>query len=469
MQPADRPVPTNAGPGGQRGDEPLSIAYLTYRGKPHVGGQGVYTRHLTKALVDLGHHVEVLSGQPYPVLDERVPLHDLPSLDIYNDYFPMRMPGVWELKTVGDWVEVGAFMGGTFPEPLAFSVRAAQYLRTRVNQFDLVQDNQCLGYGLLAMQRMGLPVLATIHHPITVDRRLEMEHSETTRQRLSKARWYAFTKMQTRVASRMSRVITVSKNSFEDIHTDHQVPRERMHVVPVGVDQEMFRPLDDVARIPGRLITTASADVTMKGLKYLLEALAKLRTERELSLVIIGRKKEGGVSARTIDELGLGDCVEFVTGVPEERIIELYSEAEVAVVPSLYEGFSLPAIEAMSCGVPLVSTTGGALPEVVGADNETALLVPPGDAEALAARIATALDDPELRARIGAAGRQRVIDRWTWRHTAVGTIEHYRALLAETSHIQSRRPGGALAAPRYRAAAHAEHLTGAGPDASEVG
>ncbi len=463
MQPADRPVPTSAGSGGPRGEEPLSIAYLTYRGKPHVGGQGVYTRHLTKALVDLGHHVEVLSGQPYPVLDERVPLHDLPSLDIYNDYFPMRMPGVWELKTLGDWVEVGAFMGGTFPEPLAFSVRAAQYLRSRVNQFDLVQDNQCLGYGLLAMQRMGLPVLATIHHPITVDRRLEMEHSETTRQRLSKARWYAFTKMQTRVASRMSRVITVSKNSFEDIHTDHQVPRERMHVVPVGVDQDLFRPLDDVARIPGRLITTASADVTMKGLKYLLEALAKLRTEREVSLVIIGRKKEGGVSARTIDELGLADCVEFVTGVPEERIIELYSEAEVAVVPSLYEGFSLPAIEAMSCGVPLVATTGGALPEVVGADNETALLVPPGDSEALAARIATALDDAELRARIGAAGRQRVIDRWTWRHTAVGTVEHYRALLAETAHIQSRRPGGALAAPRYRAAAHIGAVAG-GPD-----
>jgi len=449
-----------------RGDEPLSIAYLTYRGKPHVGGQGVYTRHLTKALVDLGHHVEVLSGQPYPALDERVPLHDLPSLDIYNDYFPMRMPGVWELKTLGDWVEVGAFMGGTFPEPLAFSVRAAQFLRSRVNQFDLVQDNQCLGYGLLAMQRMGLPVLATIHHPITVDRRLEMEHSETTRQRLSKARWYAFTKMQTRVASRMSRVITVSKNSFEDIHTDHQVPRERMHVVPVGVDQELFRPLSHVARIPGRLITTASADVTMKGLKYLLEALAKLRTEREVSLVVIGRKKEGGVSARTIDELGLGDCVEFVTGVPEERIIELYSQAEVAVVPSLYEGFSLPAIEAMSCGVPLVSTTGGALPEVVGADNDTALLVPPGDSEALAARIATALDDPELRARVGAAGRQRVIDRWTWRHTAVGTVEHYRALLAETAHIQGRRPGGPLAAPRFRAGTH---LSAASADTEPAG
>jgi len=379
-----------------------------------------------------------------------VPLVELPSLDIYNDAFPMRLPGPWEVKGIGDALEVATFATGSFPEPLAFSIRAWQHLRSRVNDFDLVQDNQCLGYGLLGMERAGLPVLATIHHPITVDRRLEMEHAETPWKRFSKQRWYGFTKMQTRVASRMPRVITVSQNSLGDIHADHQVPLDRLHVVPVGVDQDLFKPLDDVAPVPGRLITTASADVAMKGLRYLLEAVAKVRTERHVELVVIGRLKEGGPSARIIDELGLRDVVTFITGVPEQRIIELYSEAELAIVPSLYEGFSLPAIEAMSCGVPLIATTGGALPEVVGADNDTALLVPPGDSEALAARISSALDDPDLRARIGAAGRQRVIDRWTWRHTAVGTVEHYRALLAETPHIQARRPGGAGAAPRYQ-------------------
>jgi glycosyltransferase involved in cell wall biosynthesis len=436
-------APRTAAPTAADGELPLRIAFLTYRGKPHVGGQGVYTRHLTKALCDLGHEVEVLGGQPYPELDPRVPLVELPSLDIYNDAFPMRLPMPWEIKGIGDAVEVATFMGGSFPEPLAFSVRAYQHLRTRVNDFDLVQDNQCLGYGLLGMERAGLPVLATIHHPITVDRRLEMEHAETSWKRFSKSRWYGFTKMQTRVAGRMPRIITVSQNSLGDISADHEVPIERLHVVPVGVDQDLFTPLPDVERVPGRLITTASADVTMKGLRYLLEAVAKLRTERHVELVVIGRLKEGGPSARIIDELGLRDVVTFVTGVPERRIIELYSEAELAVVPSLYEGFSLPAIEAMSCGVPLVATTGGALPEVVGNDNETALVVPPGDSEALAHKIALALDDAELRARIGAAGRQRVIERWTWRHTAVGTIEHYRALLAETPHIQARRPGGA--------------------------
>ena len=237
--------------------------------------------------------------------------------------------------------------------------------------------------------------------------------------------------MQTRVAQRVARVVTVSENSFADIVRDHGVDPARMAIVPVGVDPDLFRPIPGVSRIPGRLVTTASADVTMKGLAYLLEALAKLRTERDVSLVVIGKRKVGGKSDETIKRLGLDDVVEFVSGVPDQRIYELYSEAELAIVPSLYEGFSLPAIEAMACGVPLVATTGGALPEVVGRDNETALLVPPGDGEALAARISSALDDPELRARIGAAGRQRVIDNWSWRHTALRTLEQYRILLEQ--------------------------------------
>jgi glycosyltransferase involved in cell wall biosynthesis len=413
-------------------DDPLRIAYLTYRGKPHVGGQGVYSRHLTKALVDLGHHVEVLSGQPYPVLDERVPLIELRSLDIYNDHFPMRMPGIWELKSWTDYVEVTSFSTGTFPEPLAFSLRAWDHLRRRVHEFDLVQDNQCLGYGLLAIERSGLPVLGTIHHPITVDRRIEMEHARSTYERFSKARWYAFTKMQTRVAQRLRRIITVSQNSFTDICRTHGVDPKRLHIVPVGVDPDLFRPLSGVTRNPNQIISTASADVAMKGQRFLLEALAKLRTEfPDLRLVLIGRLKEGSAAQRTIEQLGLWDAVEFVSGVSDERIVELYNESAAAVVPSLYEGFSLPAIEAMSTGCPLVATTGGAIPEVTGPDGVSCIAVKPGDSDALAAGIRRALEHPQDAVRIGAAGRERVTSRWSWRHTAVRTVEHYRALLAE--------------------------------------
>jgi glycosyltransferase involved in cell wall biosynthesis len=423
-----------------RDGDPLSIAYLTYRGKPHVGGQGVYTRHLTKALVDLGHRVEVFGGQPYPVLDERITLTKLPSLDTFNDHFPGRFPGFWEIKTREDALEMAQFVTGTFPEPLAFSARAARELIPRAREFDLVHDNQCLGYGIKKIEK-AIPTIVTLHHPITKDRELEMSHAPNRWKRWSVGRWYSFVKMQGRVASEMPRIVVVSQNSIDDIHADMGVSRDRMRLVPVGVDPDLFRPLPDIERRPGRLITTASADVALKGLAYLLEAMAKLRTERDVTLTIIGKPRPGK-SMALIETLGLMPHIEFVSGVPDERIVELYAEAELAVVPSLYEGFSLPAIEAMCAGIPLVATDGGALPEVTGADGETVLQCRAGDVQSLAAAIARGLDDAELRSRIGANGRQRVLDRWTWRRCAELTVVQYREVLAMPANVAKLRRNG---------------------------
>ncbi|GDX20220.1 glycosyl transferase family 1 [Actinomycetes bacterium] len=416
---------------------PLRIAYLTYRGKPHVGGQGVYTRHLTKALVDLGHHVEVFGGQPYPILDSRIPLHKLPSLDIFNDQYPGRFPAYWEIKDWPSFVETAQFLKGTFGEPRAFSIRAYNELSKRVNDFDLVHDNQCLGYGILKIEKK-IPTIVTLHHPITKDRKLEMEHTKTWFKRRAIGRWYSFVKMQGKVASKMPRVVVVSENSIADIHTDMKVSLDRMKLVPVGVDPDLFTPLPHISRKPGHLITTASADVALKGLSYLLEALAKIRTERDVHLTIIGRPREGA-NADLIRKLGLTDCITHVSGVSDERIVELYAESELAVVPSLYEGFSLPAIEAMSTGICLVATTGGALPEVTGIDNDTVLSCPPGDAEALAASIRRGLDNAELRNRIGAAGRTRVVERWSWKHCAQLTVDQYREVLSMPHNVEKLR------------------------------
>ena len=416
---------------------PLRIAYLTYRGKPHVGGQGVYTRHLTKALADLGHHVEVFGGQPYPILDSRIPLHKLPSLDIFNDQYPGRFPAYWEIKDWPSFVETAQFLKGTFGEPRAFSIRAYNELSKRVNDFDLVHDNQCLGYGILKIEKK-IPTIVTLHHPITKDRKLEMEHTKTWWKRRAISRWYSFVNMQGKVASKMPRVVVVSENSIADIHTDMKVSLDRMKLVPVGVDPELFTPLPHISRKPGHLITTASADVALKGLSYLLEALAKIRTERDVHLTIIGRPREGA-NADLIRKLGLTDCITHVSGVSDERIVELYAESELAVVPSLYEGFSLPAIEAMSTGICLVATTGGALPEVTGLDNDTVLSCPAGDAEALAASIRRGLDNAELRNRVGAAGRSRVVERWSWKHCAQLTVDQYREVLTMPHNVEKLR------------------------------
>jgi glycosyltransferase involved in cell wall biosynthesis len=431
-----------------RAEAPLRIALLVYRGKAHCGGQGVYTRHLSKALLDLGHHVEVFSGPPYPELDPRVPLHRLQSLDLYREPDPFRIPRPRELRDLIDVREVALMWTAGFPEPYTFSLRALRALAARRHDFDVVHDNQSLGTGLLAIQAprpggLGIPVLGTIHHPITVDRRVEIDHAPTLRRRLTLRRWYGFTRMQTRVARRLPRIITVSESSFGDIVADHGVSPEQLRVVNVGVDPSQFRPLPHVARVPGRLMTTSSSDVPMKGLVHLLEALAKVRTERpDVTLTVIGKPTPDGPVQRTVDRLGLAPAVDFASGVSDERLVELYAEAELAVVPSLYEGFSLPAVEAMATGVPLLATTGGAIPEVVGRDGTTAALVAPGDAGALAAAVLDLLADPDRRARIGAAGRAWVAERYSWTAAAEATVAQYREVIA----LHAGTPGMSAAA-----------------------
>jgi glycosyltransferase involved in cell wall biosynthesis len=421
-----------------RPDRPLRVAYLVYRGNPHCGGQGVYTRELARELTALGHTVEVFSGPPYPELVDDSQMTRVPSLDLYRPENPFRVPWPWEFKSRYDVAEFAIMCAAGFPEPYTFSLRVRKLLRGRRADFDVVHDNQCLGTGVAKLVDEGWPMLATLHHPITVDRDLELLHATRHWKRFTLRRWYGFLDMQMRVTLRLPRLITVSESSRRDIVAAMNIEADRLHVVPVGANPDVFRPLPDVRRVPGRIMTTASADVPMKGLAPLLEALAKVRTERDdAHLVVIGKPKGRSNIPALIDRLGLGGAVTFENGVTTERIVELYAEAELAAVPSLYEGFSLPAVEAMACGVPIVATTGGALPEVIGRDGETGLLVPPGDASALATAILRALDDTDLRARLGAAGRARVLERFTWRITALGTVEHYRAVLAEQAETRA--------------------------------
>ena len=417
-----------------RPGDPLRIAYLVYRGNPHVGGQGVYTRHLTRELAALGHHVEVFSGPPYTHVDKGVVLNEVASMDLYPRNNPFRTPWPYEFKTLIDVQEWARMCAAGFPEPWAFSERVHRMLVPRRNDFDIIHDNQCLGKGIHRLLDAGWPIVHTLHHPITVDRDLDL--TAATHQKLGKQitlrRWYGFLNMQIKVARALPRHVTVSANSKRDIIAQMGVDPERLHVVPVGVDQNQFRPMPHIQRFKGRMITTASSDVPLKGLTYLLDALAKVRVERpDAHLVIIGQPRHRSAIPKQIDALGLTNAIEFVSGVSDERIVELYNEAEFAVVPSLYEGFSLPAIEAMCAGTPLVATRGGALPEVAGTSGETALLCQPADSDGLAAAMLQMLNDPELRTRIGAAGRARVLDRFTWRKCAEGTLEHYYIELEE--------------------------------------
>ncbi|TQS20851.1 glycosyltransferase family 4 protein [Microbispora hainanensis] len=405
--------------------ERLRVALLSYRSKPTCGGQGVYLRHISRELVALGHHVEVFSGQPYPELDEGVILNKVPSLDLYRDEDPFRTPKRDEYRDWIDALEVATMWTAGFPEPLTFSLRAYRELKRRRGDFDVVQDNQTLGYGLLGIQRL-FPVVGTIHHPISVDRRIELKAAKGWK-RLSMRRWYGFVRMQSIVAPRLSPILTVSESSLADIHRDFNVPQSNMRLIPLGVDTRFFHPRPELPKRANSIVAVASADSPMKGVATLLRAVAKLATEREVDLTVVSRPTPGGPTEQLVNELSLHDRVRFVHGIPDEELAELIATSEVAVVPSLYEGFSLPAVEHMACGTPLVASRTGALPEVVG---DAAVQVTPGDPEELAAVLRRLLDSPGERAEFGRRGYDRVMERYAWPVVAQRTVEAYHEAIA---------------------------------------
>jgi glycosyltransferase involved in cell wall biosynthesis len=409
----------------------VRIALLSYRSKPHCGGQGVYVRHLSRELVALGHDVEVFSGQPYPELDAGVRLTKVPSLDLYREPDPFRTPRLGEIRDAIDVLEVATMWTAGFPEPLTFSLRAARLLKQRLDDFDVVHDNQTLGYGVLGIARAGLPLVTTIHHPITFDRRVDLAAARTWGRKLSLRRWYGFLRMQKRVARRLRHVLTVSESSAADIVRDFGVPRERIEVVPLGVVDDVFRP-PAAPRVPGRIVAMASADTPLKGIGTLLEAFAKLRTERDVELLLISKPKPGGRTERLIERLAIGDSVRFVHGISDEELAATVGSAEVACVPSLYEGFSLPTVEAMACETPLVVSRAGAIPEVVGPEGLCADLVSPGDVGELTRALGALLDDPARRQRMGAAGRERALTTFSWRAVARATAEVYQRAIDES-------------------------------------
>jgi glycosyltransferase involved in cell wall biosynthesis len=406
----------------------LRVALLSYRSKPHSGGQGVYVRALSRELAELGHRVEVVSGPPYPQLDDGVPLTRLPSLDLYREPDPFRTPRLAEFHNWVDVAEWSTMCTAGFPEPLTFSLRAARHLLPRAGEFDVVHDNQSLGWGLLRLVRAGVPTVATVHHPVQIDRRLELAAARTLRRRITLRRWYAFTGMQARVLPRLDGVTTVSESSRRDIEVHMGRPPSGIEVIPVGIDPAEFTPpAAGRPRDPDSILVITSADVPLKGLVHLLEALAKLRTERPVRLTVVGEARPGGPADAALDRLGLRDAVRFTGRVPEAELIGLLQRAAVVAIPSLYEGFSLPAIEAMACAAALVTTDAGALPEVVG--TRAGLRVRAGDVGELTAALQRVLDSPALGEQLGRAGRRRVIENYTWRATARRTADWYADVL----------------------------------------
>lgn len=404
----------------------LRICLLGYRSHPHGGGQGVYLRYLSKALHELGHEVHVISGQPYPELDRGVRLIPMPGMNLYENGLCSLRP--WHLCSLSNVIEWLSKLSGGFAEPQAFGRRVVKYLRIRRGDYDIVHDNQSLSYGMLALQHMGIPLVTTIHHPITRDRQLALDACRWWWQRLLARRWHSFLGMQKRVARMLDHVVTVSESSRRDIACDFGIAADRIVVVPNGVDTTVFSPCALITRKPLQLMVTASADQPLKGVAVLLQAFAALLSEYPgLRLLMVGRPRARGATEQLIARLGLVSHIDILSAITTDDLVRHYRESTIVVVPSLYEGFGLPAAEAMACGAPVVSSDGGALREVAG---DGAVVVPAGDAAALRRAIGALLDDPRRRAELGEHARRHVLEHFCWRHAARLMTQHYEQVLA---------------------------------------
>ncbi len=407
----------------------LKIALLGYRSAPFSGGQGIYMKYLSRALAAAGHGVHVISGPPYPDLDDNITLIKIPSLDLFTEESHIRALKWKHLLSFSDFFEWWTMATGGFAEPYTFGRRLKKYFKKHKPNYDVIHDNQSLCFGTQWLQDQGYPLLTTIHHPITSDRDIALKAADTWQDRLLIKRWHSFIGMQVKVVQNLKNLITVSEVSRHDIAEAFSIPADRLEVVHNGIATDVFKPMPEVPRISNRIMAPASADQPLKGLQYLLKAVHKLRDHiPDIHLTVLGKLREDGDTANMVKKLNLAPHLTFVSGIETEELVRLYAEASVVVVPSVYEGFGLPAGEAMACGVPVISTRGGALPEVVG---DAGVLVPVRDEDAIAHALTDLLSDEKKREQLGDAGRARILKHFSWEVAAKQVVAQYMNIIKE--------------------------------------
>lgn len=405
----------------------MKIGLLSYRSNPFSGGQGIYVKHLSLALTKLGHQVDVISGPPYPDLHEDINLIEIPSLNLFEleDNLRLRSFRPSFLFNLADFREWLGVLSGSFPEPYAFGKRVNIYLDKTSTDYDLIHDNQSLCHELINIQK-EIPLVTTIHHPITRDRRLALEAAATWKERLSINRWHSFLRMQKKVAPQLNRIVCPSNQSKADVIEELKVNEENIDVVLNGIDLDSFTRDERVEQKPYRIITTASADVPLKGLKFLIEAMTEIIEEiPEAHLMVLGRAKEKGDIAKLISRLNLEEKISFRSGLSQSEVVSLYSSSHICVIPSLYEGFGFGAGEAMACGLPLISTQSGGLKEVIG---QEAVIIEAASSEAIIKTVKDLFSNKEKQLALSRAGRKRMEKEFNWMKAA----EAYEKIYSKT-------------------------------------
>jgi glycosyltransferase involved in cell wall biosynthesis len=417
----------------------VRIALLTYRGNMFCGGQGIYAAYLAREWKKAGHDVHVFAGPPLPELAPGIPLHEISN----DNVFAADMPDIIDrerpfslLRPLSLW-ELGVSRFGVFPEMQTFGIRLMMRWKQFQERykFDIVFDNQCLSWGLLGIQKMGTPVVSVIHHPLHIDREADYSIDPRLVKKVKRTLYFPLF-MQEQVAPRLTKIVTVSEASRTEIERYFGIPAKDVPVVYNGTDTELFRPIPTVEKEADMLFVGRTED-RKKGIGTMLEALSMLPEHITLKIVD-GRIPDDGLVPRLIAKYGLQGRVKIVDRMlTVDELVEQYSSARVAIVPSFFEGFGFPASEAMSCGLAVIANAAGALPEVVGTDGHAGRLVPQRNAQAMADAMMDVLSHPEKTARMGAAARERVQRVFQWSDAAANLVDIFEDTL-RAAHSRSR-------------------------------
>lgn len=417
----------------------MRIALLSYRGNMYCGGQGIYAAYLARAWRQAGHDVQVFAGPPLPDLEAGIPLHVIPNQNLFGlglREWAARGDARRLLSPINLW-ELGVSRIGVFPEMQSFSLRVLPRFRAehQKRRFDIVFDNQSLGWGLLALRKLGVPVVSVIHHPLHIDREADFAIDPRLIRKIKRTLYFPLF-MQQQVAPRLDKIVTVSEASRIEIERHFGIPAKEISVALNGVDADRFRPHPEIEK-DCDLVFVGRTEDRKKGIGTLLRALALL--PREVTLKIVdGRIPEDGLAPRLVRAHGLHARVKYqdrFLEVPE--LVREYATGRVAVVPSFFEGFGFPAVEAMACGLPVVASDAGALPEVVGVDGRAGLLAPVREPRALADALHTVLSEPGRAARMGEAARERVLQLFRWEQAAARLVEIFEGVRL-AAHRRSR-------------------------------
>ena len=404
----------------------LKIALLSYRSDPFSGGQGIYIKNISEALHNKGHEITIFSGNPLPEVNKAIKVVRIETPGFFETFDSLERLKIFTSleKNRLNFMDFFETFTGTFTEPVFFGERLVKnkYFQETVDEFDIFHDNQSISsYPETVLKKL----VTTLHHPIHVDKEIDLTSEKSFLKRLSIKRWYSFLNFQKKNLKAVKKVISPSLSSKNDICRYFDYPSKNISVIWNGIN------LDDCKfhqreSFSANFVTIISADVPMKNLKTVLKALYLLKQDGlNAKLTIVGDLRED--NKKLIDRLGLTKEITYKSKLPRKQLIQSLNNADIGIAPSKYEGFGFPLVEMIATGLPVIVSDKASLPELAG---NAGLIFNSSDSNDLKEKMKELIENAALRNKVAENSKLRRDDFFGWDEYAKKLEDLYKEIIS---------------------------------------